>query len=56
MGPARLIGFAVEGVYAAQFGAFVIEIAGLALSALGLRSLAARGLADPRGAAFSEQR
>lgn len=53
---ARLIGFAVEGVYAAQLGAFVIEIAGVTLSVLGLRSLAASGLADPRGAASAQQR
>jgi hypothetical protein len=53
---ARLIGFAVEGVYAAQLGAFVIEIAGLALSVLGIRTLAASGLADPRGAASAGQR
>ncbi|WP_109508478.1 DUF4345 domain-containing protein [Nocardioides speluncae] len=52
---ARLIGFAIEGVYAAQLGAFVIEIAGVVLSVLGLRTLAAKGLADPRAAASAEQ-
>lgn len=52
----RLVGFVVEGVYAAQLGAFVVESTGVVLSVLGLRSLAARGLADPRGAAFAERR